>query len=120
MPRTAIKARLAVVGGTPCKRRNAERSFAHLTRRARQRKVSALLYALRRYPTCAAAYASPKPLSECAEPLTTISTGCWYPASLLDNIFSGQGTGRSKVDLQQQRCSESEKSGVANHVGDRC
>ena len=50
MLRTAIKTRLAVKVGTLYKRRNAERSPEHLTRRARQRGGSALLHALRRCP----------------------------------------------------------------------
>ena len=76
MLRAAIKARLDVQVGHLYKRRNAERGSEHLTLRARQRRFSALLRALRRYPTCAAARAAPKPFSERAEPLTTFSTGC--------------------------------------------
>ena len=76
MLRTAIKTRLAVKVGTLYKRRNAERSSEHLTRRARQRRDSALLHTLRRCPTCAAACVAPNPFSERAEPLTTFSTGC--------------------------------------------
>ncbi len=60
MLRIAIKARLAVQVGRLYKRCNAERSSEHLTRRARQGRVVALLPALRRYPTCAAASAAPK------------------------------------------------------------
>jgi hypothetical protein len=71
-----VKTRLAVKVGTLCKRRNAERHVKHLTRRARQRRDSALLHALRRVPPCAASRAAPNPFSERAEPLTTSSTGC--------------------------------------------
>jgi hypothetical protein len=76
MHRIAIKTRLAVQVGRLYKRRNAERDAVHFTRRARQRRLSALLHALRRCPTCAAACAAPKAFSERAEPLTTFSTGC--------------------------------------------
>ena len=76
MQGTTIKARLAVQVGHLYKRRNAERCSLHLTRRARQRRASTLLPALRRVPPCAAASAAPKPFSERAEPLTTYSTGC--------------------------------------------
>ena len=76
MLRIAIKTRLAVKVGTLYKRRNAERGSEHLTHRACQRRVSALLHALRRYPTCAAASAVPKPFSTRAEHSNTISTGC--------------------------------------------
>jgi hypothetical protein len=76
MPRIAIKARLDVQVGHLYKRRNAERDSEHSTRRARQRKVSALLRALRRIPPCAASRAAPKLFSARAEPLTTFSTGC--------------------------------------------
>ena len=76
MLRIAIKTRLAVKVGTLYKRRNAERGSEHLTRRARQRKDSALLHTLRRCPTCAAVCAAPNLFSERAESLTTLSTGC--------------------------------------------
>ena len=76
MPRIAIKARLDVQVGHLYKRRNAERSSEHLTRRARQRRVSALLLDLRRVPPCAASCAALKPLSDRAGPATTFSTGC--------------------------------------------
>ncbi len=48
MHSAAIKARLAVQVGHLYKRRNAERGTVHVTRRARQRRASALLPALRR------------------------------------------------------------------------
>jgi len=76
MLRIVIKTHLAVKVGTLYKRRNAERGSEHLTHRACQRRVSALLHALRRYPTCAAASAVPKPFSTRAEPPNTFSTGC--------------------------------------------
>jgi hypothetical protein len=53
-----------------------DRSSEHSTRRARQRRASALLRALRRVPPCAAPRAAPNRFSERAEPLTTSSTGC--------------------------------------------
>jgi hypothetical protein len=76
MLRIAIKARLEVQVGHLYERRNAERGSEHLTRRARQRRASTLLRALRRVPPCAASRAAPKPFSQRAEPLTTFSTGC--------------------------------------------
>ena len=75
MLRTAIKTRLDVQVGHLYKRRNVERSSEHLTRRARQRRVSALLHALRRVPPCAAARATLKPFSDRAGPAITLSTG---------------------------------------------
>ncbi len=84
MHRIAIKARLAVQDGHLYKRRNAEGGSVHVTGRARQRRASALLPALRRdvpengadyikrralvLRPCAAAGAAPKPFSERAEP----------------------------------------------------
>ena len=76
MLRTVVKAGLAVQVGHLYKRRNAERSSEHLTRRARPIRASALLHALRRVPPCAASRAAPKPLSRHAESTTTFSTGC--------------------------------------------
>ncbi len=92
MHRPVIKARLAVQVGHLYKRRNAERSFVHVTRRARQRRASTLLTALRRdlpengagcikrfalvLTPCAAARAAPEPFSESAESLTIFLTGC--------------------------------------------
>ena len=76
MHRMAIKTRLAVQVGHLYKRRNAERDAVHFTRRARQKSLSALLHALRRCPTCAAARAAPKAFSERAEPQITFLTGC--------------------------------------------
>ena len=76
MLRTAIKARLAVQVGHLYKRRNAERSSEHGTRRARQRRAPALLHDLRRVPPCAAARAALKPFSDRAGPAITFSTGC--------------------------------------------
>ena len=76
MLRIAAKARLDVKVGDLYKRRNAECGSEHLTHRACQRRISTLLHALRRYPTCAAAGAVPKPFSTPAEPLYTFSTGC--------------------------------------------
>ena len=74
MLRIAIKARLDVQVGHLYERRNAERSSEHVTRRACQGTVSALLHALRRVPPCAASCAVPKPFPERAE-LTTLSRG---------------------------------------------
>ena len=76
MLRISIKARLDVQVGHLYKSRNAERSSERLTRRARQRRISTLLHALRRVPPCATSRAAPKPTSGRAEPLTTSSTGC--------------------------------------------
>jgi hypothetical protein len=76
MLRIAIKTHLDVKVGTLYKRRNAERGSEHLTHWACQRRDSALLHALRRYPTCAAASAVPNPFSARAEPPYTFSTGC--------------------------------------------
>ena len=60
MHELAIKARLAVQVGHLYKKRNADREFVNLTRRARLSWLSALLRSLRRYPTCAAGRVAPK------------------------------------------------------------
>ena len=57
----SLKAGLAVQGGPLYKRPNAERNAVRSTRRARFSRVSALLHALQRYPTFAAASAALKP-----------------------------------------------------------
>ena len=80
MLRIAIKARLAVQVGHLYKRRNAERSSEHLTRRARQRRDAALLHALRRGPPCAASCAAPNPFS-----------GALSPQILVQQAASGSG-----------------------------
>ena len=68
MLRMTIKMRLAVKVGTLYKRRNAGRHSEHLTQRARQRRDSALLHALRRVPPCAAPRAAPNPFSGALNP----------------------------------------------------
>lgn len=68
MHRTSIKARLAVQVGHLYKGRNADRSSVHLTRRARQRRDTALLQALRRDPPCAAACAALNLVSDALSP----------------------------------------------------
>ena len=70
------KARFAAQVGYLCKGRNAVHSFERLTRRARQRRLLALLCVLRRCPTCAATHVALKAFSGRAEPLNTFSTGC--------------------------------------------
>ena len=76
MHQTAIKTRLDVQVGYLYERRNAERGLAHATHGARQRRASALLYAWRRVPPCAAASAAPKPFFVRAESQILFSTGC--------------------------------------------
>ena len=75
MLNTAIKARLAVQVGRLYiyKRRRPKRGVEHVTRRARHRRVSTLLHALRRVPPCAAARAALKPFSDRAGPPITFS-----------------------------------------------
>ncbi len=79
MLRIAIKARLAVQVGHLYQRCNAERSSEHLTRRACQRIVLALLPALRRCPTCAAASAAPKRFSGTLSPQILLQQAASIP-----------------------------------------